>query len=78
MVVSPAVLPRLISVPVVVAGSDGSEVPPIYIDTVGIKAGIEDTYSRNSKGSLNLVAQQVHTCRRRPPQCVKASAGQMC
>lgn len=41
------------------AGADGAEVPPIYIDRIGAKAGIEETYSRNSKGSLNLVLQQV-------------------
>lgn len=42
-----------------VAGSDGSEVPSIFIDRVGAKLGIEETYSRNSKGSLSLVLQRV-------------------
>lgn len=40
-------------------GSDGSEVPSIFIDRVGAKLGIEETYSRNSKGSLSLVLQRV-------------------
>ncbi|KAK9810669.1 hypothetical protein WJX73_008942 [Symbiochloris irregularis] len=40
-------------------GDDGSEVPAILIDRVGLKAGIEENYSRNSKGSFNLVVQQV-------------------
>ena len=49
------------------AGSDGVEAPPIYIDRVGAKVGLEDTYSRNSKGSLNLVLQQVQPRHPRAP-----------
>ena len=60
------------------SGSDGAEVPPIYIDRVGAKVGLEDTYSRNSKGSLNLVLQQVKmysTLSSPVSRCLLGSAG---
>ena len=42
----------------VAVGSDGSEVPAIYIDSVRAKVGLAEPYSRTSNGSLNLVVQQ--------------------
>ena len=39
------------------AGPGGEEVPAVWVDRTGIKVGITEQYSRQSKGSLALVAQ---------------------
>lgn len=43
------------------AGPGGEEVPAVWVDRTGAKAGVTEQYSRNSRGSLALVAQQVTT-----------------
>jgi hypothetical protein len=40
-----------------VTGPGGEEVPAVWVDRTGIKVGITEEYSRNSKGTLALVAQ---------------------
>lgn len=40
-----------------VAGPSGEEVPAVWVDRTGVKVGVTEQYSRNSKGSLALVAQ---------------------
>lgn len=39
------------------AGPGGEEVPAVWVDRTGAKIGITEHYSRQSKGSLALVAQ---------------------
>lgn len=39
--------------------SDKEEVPPIFVDRTGAKITVSESYSRNSKGSLSLVLEQV-------------------
>ncbi len=41
------------------AASGGEEVPPVWVDRAGAKVGITETYTRNSKGSLGLVVEEV-------------------
>ncbi|KAK9809832.1 hypothetical protein WJX72_000025 [[Myrmecia] bisecta] len=40
-------------------GPNGEEVPPVWIDRSGAKIGVSEQYSRNSKGSLGIVLEQV-------------------
>ena len=42
-------------------GPDGGEVPPVWVDRAGAKIAIQETYSRNSKGSLGLVLERVRS-----------------
>lgn len=42
-------------------GPGGEEVPPVWVDRMGAKVALSEQYSRNSRGSLGLVAQQVST-----------------
>jgi hypothetical protein len=42
-------------------GPAGDEVPSIWIDRTGAKVSLSETYTRNSSGSIGLVAQQVST-----------------
>lgn len=39
--------------------SDKEEVPPVFVDRTGAKLTLSESYSRNSKGSLSLVLEQV-------------------
>ena len=39
------------------AGPGGEEVPAVWVDRTGAKVGVTEQYSRNSKGTLALVAQ---------------------
>ena len=39
------------------AGPTGDEVPAVWVDRTGIKVGVTEQYSRNSKGTLALIAQ---------------------
>ncbi len=39
------------------AGPGGEEVPAVWVDRTGMKVGITEQYSRQSKGTLALVAQ---------------------
>lgn len=41
------------------AGPGGEEVPPVFVDRGGVKIALQETYSRNSKGSLGLVLERV-------------------
>lgn len=41
------------------AGPGGEEVPPVFVDRGGVKVALQETYSRNSKGSLGLVLERV-------------------
>jgi len=43
------------------AGPSGEEVPPVWVDRTGAKVAISEQYSRNSRGSLGLVLQEVVT-----------------
>ncbi len=47
------------------AGPGGEEVPSVFIDRTGVKLSVQEQYSRNSKGTLSLVVEQV--ARARPP-----------
>ena len=40
-------------------GPGGEEVPPVWVDRAGAKIALQETYSRNSKGSLGLVLERV-------------------
>ena len=40
-------------------GPDGEEVPPVWVDRAGAKVALTQQFSRNSRGSLGLVAQEV-------------------
>lgn len=40
-------------------GPGGEEVPAVWVDRTGAKVGITEQYSRNSKGTLALVAQEI-------------------
>lgn len=42
-------------------GPSGEEVPPVWVDRTGAKVAISEQYSRGSRGSLGLVAQEVVT-----------------
>ena len=42
-------------------GPSGEEVPPVWVDRTGAKVSISEQYSRNSRGSLGLVLQEVVT-----------------
>ena len=42
-------------------GPGGEEVPAVWVDRMGAKVGITEQYSRASKGTLSLVAQQITT-----------------
>lgn len=42
-----------------VAGANGEEVPPVFIDRAGAKVGLIEQHSRNSKASLSMVMEQV-------------------
>ena len=42
-------------------GPSGDEVPVVWVDRAGAKVAISEQYSRNSGGSLGLVAQEVST-----------------
>ena len=42
-------------------GPSGDEVPVVWVDRAGAKIAISEQYSRNSSGSLGLVAQEVST-----------------
>lgn len=42
-------------------GPSGDEVPVVWVDRAGAKVAISEQYSRNSSGSLGLVAQEVST-----------------
>ena len=42
-------------------GPSGDEVPVVWVDRAGAKVAISEKYSRNSSGSLGLVAQEVST-----------------
>lgn len=42
-------------------GPSGDEVPVVWVDRAGAKIAISEQYSRNSEGSLGLVAQEVST-----------------
>ena len=42
-------------------GPSGEEVPAVWVDRMGAKVGITEQYSRASKGTLSLVAQQITT-----------------
>ena len=41
------------------AGPGGEEVPPVFIDRSGLRASLQEQYTRNSKGTLSLVLEQV-------------------
>lgn len=43
-------------------GPGGEEVPAVWVDRTGAKVGVTEQYSRNSKGSLALVAQVRPCC----------------
>jgi hypothetical protein len=34
-------------------------VPPVFIDRSGLKASLQEQYTRNSKGTISLVLEQV-------------------
>jgi len=55
--------------PTFTSGSPREQVPPVFVDRQGVKVGISETYSRNSKGYFGVVAQDVTT---------KDEAGQVC
>ncbi|GAB4821994.1 hypothetical protein N2152v2_009040 [Parachlorella kessleri] len=40
-------------------GPNGSEVPPVWIDRQGAKVAVSEQYSRQSRGSLGLVLEEV-------------------
>ncbi|PSC70609.1 chaperonin 60B2 [Micractinium conductrix] len=42
-------------------GPGGEEVPAVWVDRTGAKVGVTEQYSRNSKGTLALVAQEITT-----------------
>ena len=42
-------------------GPAGDEVPPVWVDRTGAKVAISEQYTRNSRGSLGLVLQEVVT-----------------
>jgi outer membrane protein assembly factor BamA len=42
-------------------GPAGEEVPPVWVDRMGAKVAVTEQYSRASRGSLGLVAQEVVT-----------------
>ena len=42
-------------------GPSGDEVPVVWVDRAGAKVAITEQYSRNSSGSLGLVAQEIST-----------------
>lgn len=42
-------------------GPSGEDVPSVWVDRMGAKVALEEHYSRGSKGSLALVAQEVVT-----------------
>lgn len=52
-----------------VYSSPSEEVPPVWVDRMGAKLAISESYSRNSKGSLGLVLEQIST---------RDEAGQLC
>lgn len=42
-------------------GPGGEEVPPVWVDRGGAKIALQESYSRNSKGSLGIVLERVTT-----------------
>ena len=56
------------------AGPGGEEVPPVFVDRGGVKIALQETYSRNSKGSLGLVLERVTS----PPPPLMSQHPSMC
>jgi outer membrane protein assembly factor BamA len=49
--------------------SSGVEIPPVWVDRAGVKVSLAQQYSRNSKGSISLVAQAI---------CCREESGNLC
>jgi hypothetical protein len=63
------------------AGPGGEEVPPVFIDRSGLKASLQEQYTRNSKGTLSLVLEQVLSASpctaARVPSCVRSCSAKL-